>query len=199
MARSGQDAIAPRLTGGVPSTVLKTRHGSNPVVSVRHPFNTQLAAEYTSLTRYARQFTSRPEYGADLVQETMLKAWASRNLFQQGTRLRPWLRRILKNTFLSHHRRSWRIVEDIDERYAHSLISEPTQYHACALREAERLMGRLSHDHREIILMVGVSGQSCEEAATALNCPVGTIKSRLGRARHALRETRRTHAISITT
>lgn len=199
MARSGQDAISPRVTGGAPSTIPKTRHGPNPVEPAQHPFNTQLAAEYTSLTRYARQFTSRPEYGADLVQETMLKAWASRNLFQQGTRLRPWLRRILKNTFLSHNRRNWRIVEDIDERYAHSLISEPTQYHACALREAERLMGPLSHDHREIILMVGVSGRSYEEAAIALNCPVGTIKSRLGRARHALRETRSAHTISTTT
>jgi RNA polymerase sigma-70 factor (ECF subfamily) len=124
----------------------------------------------------------------DLVQEAALKALSQHERFERGTSLRSWLFTILKNHFLTIVRRRAREVEDATGSFAETLTFEPDQYHKLAHEELLAALDALPPDQREVLLLVTVEEMSYEDAAVRMNCAVGTIKSRVNRARRHLAE-----------
>jgi len=124
----------------------------------------------------------------DLVQETMLKAWNSIGSFQEGTNMRAWLFTILRNTYFSECRRRRREVPDEDGDYVARLSVPPAQHGRMDAQDMMRALGELTDDQREALILVGAEGFAYEEAAVICNCAVGTIKSRVNRARNRLIE-----------
>jgi RNA polymerase sigma-70 factor (ECF subfamily) len=122
------------------------------------------------------------------VQETLLRALANIDTFQPGTNMSAWLFTILRNHFRSEYRKRRREVEDSEGRYAETLKSQPEQYGRVEFREFREALTHLPADQREALVLVGASGFSYEEAAHICGCAVGTIKSRVNRARTRLAE-----------
>lgn len=152
-------------------------------MSERHPFHTLLPQQGPSLRRRALKLTANEHRADDLVQATLLKAWASRNRFACDTNLRAWLFTILRNTFFSELRKYHREIQDVDGAYAGALFEEPRQHHALALKELSGAIAVLPPDQRRPLMLMGVYGFSQLEAAEACGCTVGTIKSRVSRSR----------------
>jgi RNA polymerase sigma-70 factor, ECF subfamily len=146
--------------------------------------------EIPRLRRYARYLRREPDHADDLVQECLSRAIAKIDTWQPGTNLRAWLFVILRNCHINEIRREQRVVSLDDETPA----SEPTlsvpgnQETRVALAEVRRAYLRLSEEHREVLLLVAIEGLQYEEAAGILQIPVGTIRSRLSRARQTLRD-----------
>jgi len=139
-----------------------------------------------ALRAFARTFY-RDAYDADdLVQETLTKAIDNISLFAPGTRLKSWLFTIMRNTFLTKVKRYNRERPGDGDCVSLDGKSNPTQEWSQALHEVEAAMLRLPQDQREVLVLVAVLGTGYEEAATICECAVGTIKSRLSRARAAL-------------
>jgi len=153
-----------------------------------HPFQTLLLPHRVALTGFAMKLTANRDRADDLVQETFLKAWASRDNFTLGTQLKAWLFTILRNTFYSDIRKSRREVEDIDGKYASLLFEDAAQEHALELKEVMSAITMLPEVHRRPLLLMHVDGLSQMEAAEACGCAVGTIKSRVSRARIKLNQ-----------
>ena len=128
------------------------------------------------------------ERADDLVQETLLKAWDHLESFQEGTNLRAWLFTILRNTYFSECRRRRREVEDRDGTKAAELAVHPGQQGHLDMQDFRRALNLLPPDQREALILVGAAGFSYEEAAAISGCAVGTIKSRVNRARSKLTE-----------
>jgi len=124
----------------------------------------------------------------DLVQETMVKAWAHHMSFQPGTNLNAWLHTILRNEFYSRMRKKGREIEDADGAYSRNLGIHPEQHGHLDLEDMRAALGQLPDEQREAVLLVGAAGFSYEEAATICGVAVGTIKSRVNRARNRLAE-----------
>jgi RNA polymerase sigma-70 factor (ECF subfamily) len=122
----------------------------------------------------------------DLVQETLLKAWRGRDRFQQGTNLRAWLFTILRNTYYTGLARRRREVADVDGQWAAGLVSPANQDWTVSIEELRQALLRLPATYREALILVGGAGMTYEEAAEICNCAVGTIKSRVNRARERL-------------
>jgi RNA polymerase sigma-70 factor (ECF subfamily) len=122
----------------------------------------------------------------DLVQETLLRALAHIDSFQPGTNMSAWLFTILRNLFRSEYRKRRREVEDPEGNYAESLKSQPEQTGRVEFREFREALAKLPEDQREALILVGASGFSYDEAAAICGCAVGTIKSRVNRARNRL-------------
>ncbi|MGI3212951.1 sigma-70 family RNA polymerase sigma factor [Roseovarius tibetensis] len=161
--------------------------GQTPVgMSERHAFQLLLPQHTELLRRRALKLTGNAHRAEDLVQDTLLKAWANRDRYRPDTGLRPWLFTILRNTFLSGLRKSRREVEDIDDVRAGALSEEPAQEHALALKELICVVARLPLGQRRALVLVGAYGFSQVEAANACKCTIGTIKSRVSRARATL-------------
>jgi len=140
------------------------------------------------LRAFARGLCGRPDYADDLVQEAMLKAWAARDSFQPGTSMRSWTFVILRNVYLSEARRN-RFRGDYDPDLAETLLSQPAgQEDGLHMGDLRSAMLRLSPERREALLLVGAGGFSYEEAADIAHCAVGTMKSRVARARRSLEE-----------
>lgn len=138
------------------------------------------------LRAYARRLTSNPSWADDLVQETMLKALANETKFTLGTNLRAWLFRILKNTFLSEIRKEKQVVGIEMDDAAEVPVALPNQIDSITLREVRDQIASLPAVQRTVLELVGQLGWSYEDAADFCNCEIGTIKSRLSRARTAL-------------
>ncbi len=138
------------------------------------------------LRAYAIVLTRSTSDADDLVQDTLLRAWRYREGFTQGTNLKAWLFRILRNEFLSKAQKGRHITEDIDGKFAADLVSPPEQ--ELNLRYQELLQGldALSPDTREALLLTVGAGFTYAEAAKVCDCPIGTIKSRVNRARDSL-------------
>ena len=113
-----------------------------------------------------------------------MKAWAKFHTFQEGTNLRAWLFTILRNEFYSQLRKRGREVEDAEGTYAARLATQPAQSAHMDLSDFRRALVQLPPDQREALVLVGASGFSYEEAAEICDCAVGTIKSRVSRARN---------------
>ena len=141
-----------------------------------------------SLRAFAISLCGNVDRADDLVQETLLRALANIDSFQPGTNMAAWLFTILRNHFRSEYRKRRREVEDSDGRYAESLKSQPEQYGQVELTEFRKALVQLPADQREALILVGASGFSYEEAAHICGCAVGTIKSRVNRARTRLAE-----------
>ena len=141
-----------------------------------------------SLRAFAISLCGNVDRADDLVQETMLRAIANIDSFQPGTNMSAWLFTILRNHFRSEYRKRRREVEDSDGHYADSLKSQPEQHGHIEFAEFRKALGFLPADQREALILVGASGFSYEEAANICGCAVGTIKSRVNRARTRLAE-----------
>jgi RNA polymerase sigma-70 factor, ECF subfamily len=141
-----------------------------------------------SLRAFAISLCGNVDRADDLVQETLLRALANIDSFQPGTNMSAWLFTILRNHFRSEYRKRRREVEDSDGRYAETLKSQPDQLGHVEFNEFRVALGQLPADQREALILVGASGFSYEEAAHICGCAVGTIKSRVNRARTRLAE-----------
>jgi RNA polymerase sigma-70 factor (ECF subfamily) len=155
-------------------------------VAPSRAFRDGLVAEMPSLRAFAISLSGRVEYADDLVQETLLKAWANANSYQPGTNMRAWLFTILRNTFFSLRRQHGREVQDTDGIYSQRLATPAGQEGALDLADFRVALAKLPAEQREVLIMVGASGLSYEEAAAVCNIAVGTVKSRISRARSAL-------------
>ncbi|UTP41445.1 sigma-70 family RNA polymerase sigma factor [Phenylobacterium sp. LH3H17] len=122
----------------------------------------------------------------DLVQDTLIKAWTNREKFEPGTNLRAWLFTILRNTYYTQVIRRRREVRDETGEYAGALRSPPTQDWSVAMHALQDALAQLPPEHREALVLVGAAGLSYEEAAEICGCALGTIKSRVNRARARL-------------
>lgn len=139
-----------------------------------------------SLRAFARSLCRDASDADDIVQDTLLKAWAYRRNFQAGTNLRAWLFTILRNSWYSAAARRGREVADVDGRRAAAMSAEAAQEWAMELSDLRAALDDLPPEHREAIVMVGAAGLSYEEAAGIADCALGTIKSRVNRARNQL-------------
>jgi RNA polymerase sigma-70 factor, ECF subfamily len=145
-----------------------------------------IEAEIPHLRRFARYLARDIDRGDDLVQECLTRAIAKNDTWTPGTNLRAWLFTILKNCHINDLRRARRAEEMPDE---HPLLTVPANQDAhMGLLEVRDAYLRLSDEHREVLLLVAIEGLQYDEAAAILNVPVGTVRSRLSRARQALRE-----------
>ena len=124
----------------------------------------------------------------DLVQEALTRAWANLASFQPGTNMEAWLYTILRNEFYTFLRKRRREVPDPEGAFAATLVSAPAQEGRVNFQELRSALARLTPPLREAILLVGASGLSYEDAAKACHCAVGTMKSRVHRARLRLME-----------
>ena len=146
-------------------------------------FRRELLEVLTHLRAFARGLSGRPDFADDLVQETAIKAWAARDRYQPGTNMRAWTFAILRNHYLSELRRGKRET-DLDEGAAERmLVMEANQEAPLHLDDMEAALHRLAPERREAVLLVGASGFRYEEAAEIAGCPIGTMKSRVARAR----------------
>ena len=149
-------------------------------------FKRELTGVVPHLRAFARGLCGRPDMADDLVQETLMKAWANQHRFQSGTNLRAWTFVILRNAYLTDMRRN-RFRGEYDENVAERILTAPAgQEEPIHLSDMHRALLTLPPERREALLLVGAGGFSYEEAANICGCAVGTIKSRVGRARAAL-------------
>lgn len=149
-------------------------------------FKRELTEVIPHLRAFARGLCGRPDMADDLVQETMMKAWAAQERFEPGTSMRAWTFVILRNAYLTDMRRN-RFRGDYDENVAERILTAPAgQEEPIHLADLHRALLALPPERREALLLVGAGGFSYEEAASICGCAVGTIKSRVGRARATL-------------
>ncbi len=149
-------------------------------------FKRELTEVIPHLRAFARGLCGRPDLADDLVQEALMKAWAAQERFQPGTSMRAWTFVILRNAYLTDMRRN-RFRADYDETVAERILTAPAgQEGPLHLSDMHRALLTLPPERREALLLVGAGGFSYEEAAEICGCAVGTIKSRVGRARSAL-------------
>ena len=156
--------------------------------AIEPEFRNGLLAAVPSLRAFALSLTSNPARSDDLVQDTLLKGWQHRARFQPGTNLNAWLFTILRNIFYSDHRKRVREVEDQDGSYAARLATAPHQGDRLDVEDLQSALAKLPPDQREALVLVGAEGVSYEEAAAIMGCKVGTVKSRVSRARGRLAE-----------
>jgi RNA polymerase sigma-70 factor (ECF subfamily) len=148
----------------------------------------QVLGTVPSLRAFAISLCGNVDRADDLVQETLLRALSNINSFEPGTNMPAWLFTILRNLFRSEYRKRRREVEDAEGRHAETLKSHPEQHGRVEFEEFRNALGKLPSDQREALILVGASGFSYEEAAEICGCAVGTIKSRVNRARTRLAE-----------
>jgi RNA polymerase sigma-70 factor (ECF subfamily) len=151
-------------------------------------FRKELVALIPHLRAFARTLCGDPTGADDLAQDAMMKAWDARQSFEMGTNMKAWTFMILRNQFYSEKRRSWRqsqLDQDVAER---TLVAVDDPEAPVALDELRQGLGMLPPEQREALILVGAGGFAYEEAAAICECAVGTVKSRVSRARRALQE-----------
>lgn len=149
-------------------------------------FKQELSRVIPHLRAFGRSLSGNRDLADDLVQETLLKAWAARARFQAGTNMRAWTFIILRNLFLSQMRRA-RFKGEWDDITASRVLAAPAgQEHHVELGDLQRALLHLPQPQREALILVGAGGFAYEEAAEICGCAVGTIKSRVARGRVAL-------------
>lgn len=140
------------------------------------------------LRRYARALTGEPELADDLVQDCLERAWSKQHLWQDRGEIRPWLFTILHNIYANTARRYNRTPPMVSLEVQHEGAVEPEHDRSLSLRELEASLSALPRNHREVLLLIGLEQLSYEETARVLEIPVGTVMSRLSRARTKLRK-----------
>ena len=165
-------------------------------------FEQEVLPHLDALYGAALRLTRSPEDAQDLVQDTVLKAFRFYDRFEAGTNLRAWLLRILTNTFINRYRRSARerkafegpmaqpVGDGVMSRAALRRLREPVSEAERGLIAAEitAALDKLPEEHRVIVLLADVEELTYREIAEALGCPIGTVMSRLHRARGAMKE-----------
>jgi RNA polymerase sigma factor (sigma-70 family) len=149
-------------------------------------FKEKLGSGIPNLRAFARSLCGSREMADDLVQDTMLRAWAARGRFVAGTNFKAWTFTILRNHYFSQVRRK-RFVGEWDDRVADRVLAAPAnQDRAIELQDLMRALQQIPADQREALILVAAGGLSYEEAAEIARVAMGTIKSRVSRARTAL-------------
>jgi RNA polymerase sigma-70 factor (ECF subfamily) len=149
-------------------------------------FKKDLVALIPHLRAFARTLCGDAAAADDLAQDAMLKAWDARASFQTGTNMKAWTFMILRNQFYSEKRRSWRQSQLDQEAAERTLMAVDDPAAPVALDELRLALGMLPSEQREALVLVGAGGFAYEEAAEICGCAVGTVKSRVSRARRAL-------------
>jgi RNA polymerase sigma-70 factor (ECF subfamily) len=149
-------------------------------------FKSELLSLIPFLRAFARSLCGNPEMADDLAQEALVRAWQSRDSFVPGTNLKAWLFAILRNQLYSDRRRAWRQAPWDQESAERIPGSTQDQNWAADLSDTARALRSLSDEQREALILVGAGGFSYEEAAAICHCAVGTVKSRVARARRTL-------------
>ena len=160
------------------------RFGGEPATTPS--FRQLLVAELPGIRAYAITLCGTQHGADDLVQDTLLKARGAAASFRPGTNMRAWLFVILRNTYFSLYRRRAREVQDVDGAHAERLSVPGGQEATIDLADFRRALAQLPEEQREALIMVGASGLSYEEAAEVCGTALGTIKSRVNRARARL-------------
>lgn len=140
-----------------------------------------------ALRAFARTFCRNTEDADDLVQETLTKALANLDKFTPGTRLKSWLFTIMRNSFFTRVKKRSRETIGISEAVSAKLTAEASQDWTVQADDVRRALNRLPAHHREILVLIVMLGERYEDAAMICGCAVGTVKSRLSRARQQLR------------
>ena len=139
------------------------------------------------LRRYARALTGDRGAADDLVQDTLERAWTKLHLWRRGSDLRAWLFTIMHNVHVNQIRaRAGGATVSLDEESADAPV-RPTQSDLLEVRDIDTALNRLSLEQREVLLLVALERMSYGEAARTLGIPIGTVMSRLARARERLR------------
>jgi RNA polymerase sigma-70 factor (ECF subfamily) len=149
-------------------------------------FKSELVALIPHLRAFARTLAGDPTAADDLAQDAMMKAWDARASYQMGTNMKAWTFMILRNQFYSEKRRSWRQTQLDQETAERTLMAVDDPESPVALDELRMGLGMLPPEQREALVLVGAGGFAYEEAAEICGCAVGTVKSRVSRARRAL-------------
>ena len=155
-------------------------------MAISAQFRDQMIAAIPGLRAFGLSLTARGDRADDLVQETLMKAWKHSASFEQGTNMKAWLYTILRNEFYSQLRKRKREVEDADGFYSGKVAVHAEQDGHLDMADLRVALAKLPEDQREAIILVGASGFSYEEAADICSVAVGTIKSRVNRARARL-------------
>jgi RNA polymerase sigma-70 factor, ECF subfamily len=151
-------------------------------------FGDMVSENIPNLRRYARVLVRDAVHAEDLVQDCLERAISREHLWQQGTNLRAWLFTILHNLYINQYLRHGSVGTMVPLLDEHNHLSCPArQYHSVTLNDLARAFDCLPVQEQQVVLMVGVDGMQYEDAATALGVPMGTVKSRLSRARRRLR------------
>jgi len=151
-------------------------------------FRADLLSVTPNLRAFALSLVGDPDRADDLVQDTILRALQKQDRFEPGTKLQAWLFTILRNLFYSAYRKRKREVEDGDGLFTATLTALPEQPGRVEFAELRSALMRLSDEQREAVLLIGAKGMSYEEVAAICGVAVGTIKSRVNRARRRLAE-----------
>jgi RNA polymerase sigma-70 factor (ECF subfamily) len=158
--------------------------GASPAMEGR--FKRELVALIPHLRAFARTLTGEQAAADDLAQDALMKAWDARASYQMGTNMKAWTFMILRNQFYSDKRRSWRQTQLDQEAAERTLVAVDDPQAPVALDELRLALGMLPPEQREALILVGAGGFAYEEAAEICGCAVGTVKSRVSRARRAL-------------
>ncbi|WP_448207374.1 sigma-70 family RNA polymerase sigma factor [Azospirillum sp. sgz302134] len=151
-------------------------------------FGVELEVHIASLRRYARALLRNRADAEDLVQEALTRAVARADTFKAGTNLRAWLFTILHNVHVNQVRSKAARPDEVDVDSVESkLVSQPRQEERVELREMMRALDELPEEQRKVLLLVALEGLKYEEVAEMLGVPIGTVMSRLSRAREAVR------------
>ena len=149
-------------------------------------FRRELVGLIPHLRAFARTLAGEPAAADDLAQDAMMKAWDARASFQMGTNMKAWTFMILRNQFYSEKRRAWRQTQLDQEAAERTLVAIDDPAAPIALDELRQGLAMLPYEQREALILVGAGGFAYEEAAEICGCAVGTVKSRVSRARRAL-------------
>ena len=149
-------------------------------------FKKELVTLIPHLRAFARTLAGDPASADDLAQDAMMKAWDARGSYQMGTNMKAWTFMILRNQFYSDKRRSWRSTQLDQEAAERTLVAVDDPGSPIALDELRLSIQKLPAEQREALILVGAGGFAYEEAAEICGCAVGTVKSRVSRARRAL-------------
>ena len=158
--------------------------GADPAMEGR--FKRELVALIPHLRAFARTLTGDQASADDLAQDALMKAWDARASYQMGTNMKAWTFMILRNQFYSEKRRSWRQTQLDQDAAERTLVAVDDPQAPVALDELRLGLGMLPAEQREALILVGAGGFAYEEAAEICGCAVGTVKSRVSRARRAL-------------
>jgi RNA polymerase sigma-70 factor, ECF subfamily len=154
----------------------------------QHSFRAALVAVIPHLRAFAVSLCHDAHRADDLVQETLVKGWQKRETFETGTNLTAWLFTILRNTYFSELRKTKHVLIESDSDFVERLSQHPAQPGHLDLQDFLAALYRLEPGQREALVLVGAKGFSYEEAAEVCGCPIGTIRSRVNRARRRLVE-----------
>lgn len=149
-------------------------------------FKAELTALIPHLRAFSRSLCGNAALADDVAQDALLKAWNARERYRPGSNLKAWTFTILRNQFYSIKRRSWRATSLEPEVAEQTIVATVDVDQAMRVNELRRGLDMLQDDQREALILVGASGLSYEEAAEICDCAVGTIKSRVSRARKNL-------------